>query len=107
MERTLPAVKEVVMAPHARTMDEELDEASLVRSILYDGITELSCKCEASLLVMHTCILTFEALSLVEARLKQVYSQLKRPVTIVQSHGSANRMQPPVHYSMQPGCCNR
>ena len=46
VERTLPAVKEVVMAPHARTMDEELDEAALVRSILYDGITELSCKCE-------------------------------------------------------------
>ena len=43
---------------------------------------------------MHTCIVLFEALSLVEARLKQVYSQLKRPVTIVQSHGSANRMQP-------------
>lgn len=31
MERTLPAVREVVMAPHARTVDEELDEAALVR----------------------------------------------------------------------------
>ena len=32
VERTLPAVREVVMAPHARTVDEELDEAALVRS---------------------------------------------------------------------------
>lgn len=31
VERTLPAVREVVMAPHARTVDEELDEAALVR----------------------------------------------------------------------------
>lgn len=32
VERTLPQIKEIVMAPHARTVDEELDEAAEVRS---------------------------------------------------------------------------
>ena len=31
VERTLPQVREIVMAPHARTVDEELDEAAEVR----------------------------------------------------------------------------
>ncbi len=30
VERTLPQVREIVMAPHARTVDEELDEAAEV-----------------------------------------------------------------------------
>ena len=34
VERALPQVREIVMAPHARTVDEELDEAAEVITAL-------------------------------------------------------------------------
>ena len=107
VERTLPAVKEVVMAPHARTMDEELDEAALVRlAHLCSFMSAPPSSAAYAKLHSWCCVLTHSSW-----RPQRPRQALSAPSSHATCHDRTVKWQrrscaAAMHHSMPHGCCS-